>query len=243
MPRICPSFICFCLWLGGAAAHAGGWSLRGGGELPGDPLAFDFERKTVTFRDPVTEREAAVPSRSLSLRSRQRLVFHPVFHRGDRGRDFWSPERRRLFLGALAVPAVVGSLGFWAAGWLFAGRRNPILAAIGFVGSWAVMGIFTMCYAFYQIRFGGGGGVILFGATVALVVTPLYVSAVYGCSYWKGLFVLLSHLVASACLLGIVFAATEAVAGKERTETWWTEEVFEPLGLVAPANPDRRDEP
>ncbi len=221
-------------------AGAAGWSFRSGEELPGDPVAFDFERKVLTFRDPVSRAESLVPTRSLSLRSRQKLLLSPLFHQADAGRHLWTPEKRRLLALGGMVPAGVLFLGFWGAAWFFTGRRSPLLAVFGFLGSWAVLGILAICYTFLMMRFDGGLKIGLFGVAMALGVTPLYLSAVYNCSYPKGLWVLLSHLLAGFCFLSIGLAALEIGAGRKRSEEWWNRKVFEPVGLIAPdADPPR----
>lgn len=234
--------ILFCLLLGGAVeACAAGWSFRSGEDLPGDPVAFDFERKTLTIRNPVTEKETIVPTRNLSLRSRQRLLFSPLFHRGVPGESLWPPEKRRLLLYGMAVPATLLFFGFWAAGGFFTGRFNPLLAFVGWLGSWIVIGIFAICYAFLALRLQGGTKLTLTGFAVSLATTPLYISAVYNCTYLKGFSVLLSHLLAGGCLLAIGLAAFEVGMGERGLEAWWNDRVFAPVGLISaePAPPQR----
>lgn len=210
------------------------WSFRSGETLPGEPTAFDFERKTLSFRDPLSDRETVVPTRNLSLRSRQQLLVSPLFHRGDRDDPLWTPAKRRLLIPALGVPAGIFFLGFWMAAWFFTGRFNPIHALTAFVGSWIVLLIFAVCYTFLELRLGGGIKIILLGIVVATAVTPLFLSAVYNCSYLKALGVLLSHFLAGFCLFSIGLVATDLIAGKKATETWWDRSVFEPVGLIGP---------
>lgn len=210
------------------------WTFRSGEDLPGEPTAFDFERKTLTFRDPLSDRETVVPTRNLSLRSRQHLLISPLFHRGERDDALWTPAKLRLLGPALGVPAAVFLLGFWMAAWFFTGRFNPFFALMGFVGSWVVLLIFAVCYAFLEMRLEGGLKIILLGIVVALSVTPLYLSAVYNCTYLKAQAVLLSHFLAGFCLLSIGLVGTELIAGKKATEYWWNRTVFEPVGLIAP---------
>lgn len=217
-----------------AAPAAAAWTFRSGEDLPGEPTAFDFERKTLTFRDPLSDRETVVPTRNLSLRSRQQLLVSPLFHRGDRDDPLWTPAKLRLLVPALGIPTAIFFLGFWMAAWFFTGRFNPFFAVMGFVGSWVVLLIFAVCYAFLEMRLEGGIKIILLGFVVALSVTPLYLSAVYNCTYLKAQGVLLSHLVAGFCLLSIGLVATELIAGKKANEDWWDRVVFEPVGLIAP---------
>ncbi len=210
------------------------WTFRGGEDLPGDPSAFDFERKTLVLHDSLSDRQVIVPTRHLSLRSRQRLLVTPLFHRGNREDPLWSPAKRRLLIPALGIPAAGFFLSFWLAGWFFTGRIHPLLALTGFFGSWIVLLIFATCYAFLDLRLDGGPKVILLGIIVATAVTPLFLSAVYNCTYLKAQGVLLSHLVAGLLLLGAGLLATERIAGKTATEAWWDRNVFEPVGLIGP---------
>lgn len=217
-----------------ALPAAAAWTFRSGENLPGEPTAFDFERKTLTFRDPLSDRETVVPTRNLSLRSRQQLLVSPLFHRGDREDPLWTPAKLRLLVPALGIPTGIFFLGFWMAAWFFTGKINPLFALMGFVGSWVVLLIFAVCYAFLEMRLEGGIKIILLGIVVALSVTPLYLSAVYNCTYLRAQGVLLSHLLAGFCLLSIGLVATELIAGKKANEDWWNRVVFGPVGLIDP---------
>lgn len=227
--------ILVCLWISDpGAVSAATWSFRSGEELPGDPVAFDFERKTLTIRNPVTAAETLVPTRNLSLVSRFRLLVSPLFHRGVPGESLWPPAKRRLLLFAVAIPGTVMFFVFWAAAWITTGRFNPLLAVIGYLGAWIILGIFTVCYAFLAVRFHGGPMVNLLGAVLAFATTPLYLSAVYNCSYGKAHLLLLSHLAAGLSLLTVATAAIGIAAGSKRLDAWSNRHVFEPVGLIAP---------
>ncbi len=219
-----------------SAESAGAWTFKSGEELPGDPVAFDFGKKTLTVTNPLTGKKTLVPTKNLSLRSRQRLLFSPLFHRGDTGESLWPPEKRRLLLQAIAPPAGILFLGFWVSGWIVAGKFNPFLAVIGFLGAWIIVAIFMVCYAFLQIRFGGGLKTTLVGIGFSLTFTPLFVSAVYTCSYGKAHLVFLFHLLAGLCILSIGMVLVETITGEDRVEAWWNRTVFEPLGLTEPAH-------
>lgn len=223
-----------CVHFADAVPATAAWTFRSGEDLPGEPTAFDFEQKTLTFHDPLSDRETVVPTRNLSLRSRQQLLVSPLFHRGEREDPLWSPAKRRLLIPALGIPAAVFFLGFWMSAWFFTGRFHPILALTGFVGTWVVLLIFAVCYAFIELRLDGGFKIILLGMVVALSVTPLFLSAVYNCTYLKAHGVMLSHLLAGFCLLSIGLVATELFAGKKATEDWWDRVVFGPVGLIDP---------
>jgi hypothetical protein len=86
------------------------------------------------------------------------------------------------------------------------------------------------------MRLEGGSAMTLVGVGFAAIFTPLYVSAVYGCTYLRGLAVFSFHLIAGLSLLSIGMVAIETVAGKEKVDAWWSTEVFEPVGLMAPAS-------
>jgi len=217
----------------GETFAAGSWTFRSGDALPGDPVSFDFEKKTVTVLNPLTGKSTVVPTKNLSVRSRQRLLFSPLFHRGDRDDPLWPEVKRRLLLRALIVPCLVLFAGFWVSGWVFGKKFNPVLAVIGFIGSWAIAAIFTICYAFLKMRLEGGLAMTLVGVGFTLIFTPLFVSAVYGCNYLRGVAVFSFHLIAGLSILSIGMVAIETVAGKEKVDAWWSTEVFEPLGLMA----------
>lgn len=233
LKSILPALLAGLLFAGSGSARAA-WTHQSGDDLPGEPVAFDFEEKTITFHDPLSDREMVVPSRQLSLRSKQQLLLSPLFHR-QQGEEFvWTPEKRRLLLQGIAIPAGVFLIAFWLSAWFFTGRINPLLAIIGFVGSWVVILILVVCYAFIEMRLNGGLKIILLGIVVTLGVTPLYLSAVYNCNYWKSQAVLLSHLLVGFCLMSIGLVATEVLAGRNDVEFWWDRNVFEPVGLIGP---------
>lgn len=228
-------------WLGGAveaAATAAEWSLRDGGGLPGEPLTFDAEEKTVYFRDPLSERQRVVPTRELSLRSRQRLLCSPVFHLGGR-EEGWlkSPSKRGVILKATIGAGLAMSLGYWVMGWCLTGRRSLFLAVCAFVGSWLMMGLLVAFYAFLKMRISGGSGTMWIGGIVSVGIAAFYLSAVYACQLWKGFLILFGQLVIAFCLLATALAGAELIGGPERTEAWWNTEVFEPIGLTKPASP------
>ena len=218
----------------GDTVHAGNWTFINGEDLPGDPVTFDFQEKTLQVINPLTKKRTIVPAKDLSLRSRQRLLFSPVFHKADTGKSLWPPEKRLLFFQAIALPAIVLFIGFWLSVWFVTGNFNPLLALIGFLGSWIVVAIFAVCYTFMQIRFGGSLTTTLIGVGFILVFTPLFVSAVYNCSYGKGHLIFHYHLIATLCFFSIGMVLTETIAGDAKIDAWWTRRVFEPLGLTAP---------
>ena len=236
--RLAISILFFALLslIPGESVAAGSWTFKSGESLPGDPVSFDFERKTVTVTNPLTGKNTVVPTKNLSVRSRQRLLFSPLFHRGEGDDPLWPEAKRRLLIRGMLVPCLVLFAGFWVSGWLFGKKFNPVLAVIGFVGSWVIVAIFTVCYAFLKMRLEGGSAMTLVGVGFASIFTPLYVSAVYGCTYLRGLAVFSFHLIAGLSLLSIGMVAIETVAGKEKVDAWWSTEVFEPVGLMAPAS-------
>lgn len=214
-------------------AAASNWTYRSGVSIPGEAVSFDGKEKLLTIRDRVSERETEVPTNELSLSSRQRLLFSPVFRKAKRETPYWHGRSADLLLVSLAVPAVVLGLAFWFAAWFFTNKLNPLLAATGFLGSWAIIGILAVCYAFLLIRLDGGIKIILLGVVVAFSVTPLYISAVYTSSYGKGHLILLAHLFAGGFIVATGVAAIEIISGGGVINAWWDAVVFEPLGLTA----------
>lgn len=233
LKSILPALLAGLLFAGSGTAGAA-WTHHSGDDLPGEPVAFDLEEKTITFHDPLSDREMVVPTRQLSLRSKQQLLFSPLFHRQEGEEFVWTPEKRRILLQGVAIPAGVLLLAFWLSAWFFTGKINPLLALIGFIGSWVVILILAVCYAFIEMRLEGGLKIILLGIAVTLGVTPLYLSAVYNCNYWKSQGTLLSHLLVGFCLMSIGLVASEVIAGKNDVEFWWDRNVFEPIGLIGP---------
>lgn len=239
-PPLCRFLLLLCLWLAAAGpVGAAGWRFRSGEELSGEPVAWDPARRILTFRDPVSGHESLVPSRNLSLRSKQRLLLSPRLRLGGGEGGPWTAEKSRALLLLFGAPAALLLLGFWAAAGYVTRRWHPGAAFVGFVGGWAVVGILGICYAFLAHRLEGGDGLFAFGAAVAVASAALYVSAVYACSFGKALIVFASHLLAGFLLLCIVLAAFEIGAGKRRSERWWDERIFEPFGLIAPEAPRR----
>lgn len=236
-----PTFVLASLaFLIGLSPASAAWHFRTGEPLPGDPVAFDSREKTVTVRDSLTEKETIVPVRKLSLRSRQKLLVSPLFLRADREGDLWPAAKLRLLAFALLIPGAVFFFLFWAIAWIATGRLHPVLAFIGFVGSWVIVAIFAVCYAFLEMRLGGGAKVLAVGLSVAFGTTPLYLSAVYGCSYLKGLAILASHTIAGIFVISLMLVSAELVAGSPATETVWNQAVFEPAGLIGPEDTPSR---
>ncbi len=225
------------------AAPAADWTYRSGRSVPGEPAAFDGKEKLVTFRDRVSERETEVPTDELSLASRRKLLFSSLFVKSKHETPYWHGKSADLLIVSLALPAIVLGLAFWFTAWFFTRKINPLLALTGFLGSWAIIGILAVCYAFLLIRLDGGIKIVLLGIVVAGAVTPLYLSAVYVCSYWKGHLILLAHLFAGGFILATGVAAIELISGFNAIEAWWEAVVFEPLGLTLPSDapppPDR----
>jgi len=234
--RLAISILFFALLslIPGESVAAGSWTFKSGESLPGDPVSFDFEKKTVTVTNPLTGKNTVVPTKNLSVRSRQRLLFSPLFHRGDGDDPLWPEVKRSLLIRGLTVPLLVLFAGFWVSGWIFGKKFSPLLAVIGFVGSWVIVAIFTVCYSFLRLRLEGGIMTTLIGVGFTLIFTPLYVSAVYGCTYLRGVAVFFFHLIAGLSILSIGMVAVETIAGKENVDLWWSEQVFEPIGLMAP---------
>ncbi len=229
-------FLCL-LWVPGTAALAESWSLKNGGAREGEAVAFDYGSKELKLSDPVTGKITTVSTRELSLRSRQRLLLSPLIHGTDRG-DHPEPEgrdQRPLYL--LAVFAAFIIPGFWLSGWFLTGKANPLFGFMGAVGSWVILGILFTFYSALRVRIDGGTGVIIFGTLVSFVAAPIFVSAVYSCTYLKGILLFAFHLVAAFCLFAITMVLVEPIAGIEQVDAWWSEFIFDPIGLTS-INPE-----
>ncbi len=215
------------------AALGGIWSLQNGGTREGEALAFDFEKKELSLSDPITGKTTVVPTADLSLRSRQRLLLSPLFYKVERGNTPAPVGQDRLPLYALAAFTGVVVPGFWLSAWFLNGRINPFLAVFASLGSWIVLGILLTCYTFLSLRFEGAISITLLGTIMTLALTPLYVSAVYSCTYLRGLLLFGAHLVVALALFAIGLVLVEFIAGTDPVDAWWNEHVFKPVGLTS----------
>lgn len=222
--------LALCVFLCGPAT-AQALELRDGEKLMGTVTAFDFETKKVTVVDPLTKDGVQVPVSDLSLRSRQVLLFSPALHRSYPEGEHWPKEKVRLLIYGTLAPTLVLFAGFWISGWLIGGKLNPIRAFFGFLGGWIVGALFVAFYLFFALRFEKGTMLVGVGALLAMVFVPMFVSAIYQCSFLRGLGIFLFHLVAAACLLAIGLVALELLAPPDLLEYWWESRVFEPVGL------------
>lgn len=220
-----------------SSAVSAAWTNSDGHEIAGKPVAFDFNSKVFTFRDPITKEERPVPAGDLSLHSRQRLLLSPVFLQAESEGDLWPSEKRALALRTAAVVAIFFLLALWISAFALLRKWNPVLALAGFAGTWIVLGILAACYLFLQQRFGGDTRILYMGGAVTLAITPLFLSSVYACSYFKSHLLLYLHVAAGLLLLLAAVYLGEWIVGKEKAVEWWDREVFAPAGLsVAPAD-------
>ncbi|MEX2578330.1 MAG: hypothetical protein WD342_04665 [Verrucomicrobiales bacterium] len=225
-----------------SAGGASGWELDSGRTLDGVPVAFDYENKSVTFENRITGGRRAVPAENLSLRSRQRLLFSTPFRRshpeGAAGRE---EKNRLLRLGLLTLAGPL-FLGFWIAGWFVAGKFNPLLALSGFLGSWILGGILVVCYLFFAETIGSRSAALIVGVTAATIFAAVFVSAVYGCTFVKGLLVFLLQPLAAVCVAGIGLLVFELILPKETEDRIWRHYVFAPVGLIeSPSTSEKSD--
>lgn len=219
----------FCF---GGWRNAEAFELRDGTKVPGNVIGFDFETKHLTLEDPVSLDTSNVPARDLSLRSKQFLLLSPVFHRSYPDEDQWPEEKVTLTAYGILAPIAVLLAGFWIAGWLIGGKFNPVRAFLGFFGGWIVGTLFVVFYLFFAARFDKGIAVVGIGFVLASVFVPMFVSAIYQCSFFRGLGVFLFHLVAAACLTAIGLVACEIFIPPDQLENWWNVRVFQPVGLI-----------
>lgn len=209
----------------------GAWDLESGEKLDGVPTAFDFNEKSAVFFNRLSQLERSVPVGELSLRSRQKLLISPVFHRSYPDGGNWPDGKRRLLLFALLAPTVSLFLGFWLAGWFVAGKFNPVLALFGFLGSWLVGGLLIFCYLMFAEMTENKTVVMAGGVVVSTIFVAIFVSAVYSCSFFKGLAVFILQTLAALCVTALGLLLFEIVVPDEQEEQIWRDLVFGPVGL------------
>ncbi|MAS95129.1 MAG: hypothetical protein CMO55_18185 [Verrucomicrobiales bacterium] len=206
--------------------------MQDGTELPGKVIGFNFDTKELTVEAPSSGKSTVVPTRELSLRSKQTLLFSQVFHRSYPEGKKWPREKVNLTMYGILAPVIALLGGFWIAGWLIGGKFNPVRAFFGFFGGWIVGTLFVVFYLFFAARFDKGAAVIGIGFLMASVFVPMFVSAIYQCSFFRGLAVFLFHLIAAACLTAIGLVACELFIPPDQLNFWWNVRVFEPVGLI-----------
>lgn len=212
-------------------AVCAGWELKTGETIDGVPARFDFEDKTITFFNRLSESQREVASDELVLRSRQRLLLSPVFHRSYPDEGNWVDEKRKLLSFAFLTPAISLFVGFWLAGWFVTGKFNPVLAVFGFLGSWLIGCLLVFCYLMFAEMSDSKNAVIVGGATVSTIIVSIFVSAVYSCSFLKGMAVFLLQTLAAICVTALGMLAFSLAVPDITEETIWTEHVFIPVGL------------
>ncbi len=212
-------------------AFAAKWELSSGTELTGEPVQFHFKSKLVSWKDPITGSFNDVAAEKLSYKSRQRLILSPLIHNSYAGDQLWPRERQVMILKLFVLAGVFMCAGFWVAGWLIAGKWNPLSASFAFVGSWIVAGIFIVMYLFLNSRVGEGNGVLILGMIAAAGFASLFTSAIYACSFMKGLKIFLFQAVTSICLLFISAFIFEMAVPEPMKDRIWTKHIFIPSGL------------
>ncbi len=209
----------------------GGWELNTGETIDGVPAAFDFKDKSVTFFNRLTESQRKVASDDLVLRSRQRLLISPVFHHSYPEEGNWPDEKRNLLSIAFFAPAISLFVGFWLAGWFVTGKLNPVLAIFGFLGSWLIGCLLIFCYLMFAEMSDSKNMVIIGGVIMSTIIVAIFVSAVYGCSFLKGMAVFLLQALAGICVSALGLAVFGLAFPDEIEDRIWTEHVFVPVGL------------
>ena len=122
--------------------------MQDGTELPGKVIGFNFDTKELTVEAPSSGKSTVVPTRELSLRSKQTLLFSQVFHRSYPEGKKWPREKVNLTMNGILAPVIALLGGFWIAGWLIGGKFNPVRAFFGFFGGWIVGTLFVVFYLF-----------------------------------------------------------------------------------------------
>ncbi|MDF1739280.1 MAG: hypothetical protein P1U86_08980 [Verrucomicrobiales bacterium] len=220
-------------------AFAAKWELSSGTELTGEPVQFNFKTKLVSWKDPITGSFNDVSAEKLSYKTRQRLILSPLIHNSYAGEQLWPKERQAMLFKLFLLAGVFMCAGFWVAGWLIAGKWNPLSASFAFIGSWIVAGIFIVMYLFLNSRVGEGNGVLILGILSAAGFASLFTSAIYGCTFVKGLKIFLFQAVTSICLLFISAFIFELAVPEKTKDKIWTRHIFIPSGLQKATLPDR----
>lgn len=226
-----PALAILVLTLIHSHGFAAKWELSSGTELTGQPVQFDFDAKTVSWKDPITGSFKDVPAEKLSYKSRQRLILSSLIHQSYAGDELWPKERQAMIFKGFLLAGIFMCAGFWVAGWLIAGQWNPLSASFAFIGSWIVAGIFIVMYLFLNSRAGDGNGVFILGVFAATGFASLFTSAIYGCSFVKGLKIFLFQSVTSICLLFISIFIFEMAVPEKIKDSLWTKHIFVPSGL------------
>lgn len=213
-------------------AHA--WKLESGQKVRGKAVSFDYEQKSLGVEDAVTKKISQIPVESLSLRSRQRLLFSPLFHESYPTEGGWPEEKYYLLRLAIFSPMAALLVGFWIGGILITKKYNPVRAILGFFGAWMIGGLFIFFYLFFAGRFGGGIGTVLFGAFLGTVFLSFFISIVYTCNVWKAFQIFLLQIVAAVILSIATLGLTEFFVPLEERTSFWGEHVFAPTGMMKP---------
>ena len=208
------------------------WEARDGSQIGGKLESFNFETKELVFSDLLNPHEKHVPFEDLSLSSRQRLLFSPVYHRSFPDDSLWPAEKKMLFLVSAAAIIIPLLLGFWISGILIARKFNPIHALIGFVGSWIIGSILVAVYLILSSQFDGNLALLSAGFVVAAIFLSILVSAIYNCPSIKGFAILIAHLVIGALLALVFLSATNLLLPEESLDKLWNLLVFRAVGLA-----------
>ena len=228
-----PTIVLLVLTLLQVNASAAKWELGSGTELTGEPVRFNFKSKLVSWKDPITGSFNDVPAEKLSYKTKQRLILSPLIHNSYSGDPLWPKERQAMLFKLFLLAGIFMCAGFWIAGWLIASQWNPLSASFAFIGSWIVAGIFIVMYLFLNSRVGEGNGVLILGVISATGFASLFTSAIYGCTFVKGLKIFLFQAVTSICLLFISAFIFEVAVPEQVKDRIWTKHIFIPSGLQA----------
>lgn len=212
------------------------WEFRNGSQIGGKLESFNFETKELVFSDLLNPPDKHVPFKDLSLRSRQRLLFSPVYHRSFPDDSLWPAEKKMLLLVSGTAVIVPLFLGFWISGVLIARKFSPIHALIGFVGSWIIGSVLVAVYLILSSHFDGNVALLGAGFIVATIFLSILVSAIYNCPSLKGFAILVSHFFIGTSLALICLSATNLLLPEESLDELWNHLVFRAVGLAPPAS-------
>jgi hypothetical protein len=225
-------FILWIMALGAMPGQAATWRTLDGQSVEAEAVEFDFTTKMVTLENKVNNARANYYTRDLDFKSRRLLLFAPVFHQSFPESTFWPKEKIWLCGLAILSPIFLLIVGMWLAGLFVARRFNPFSAIGAFLGSWIAGVILVICYMVFAQKGNLGNGMIYTGMGIASLVMALFVSAMYRCSFLKGVLIFVGHIVFAAFLAYVIVYGADKIFPPDQVNDFWQQWVYIPTGLV-----------
>jgi len=229
------------VWLVGlwtSETRAAVWRTLDGQAIEGEAVEFDFTTKMVTLENKGNGSRANYNTRDLDFKSRRLLFFSPVFIDSFPEATFWPKEKIWMVGLWILSPIFLLISGMWLAGLFVAKRFNPFSAIGAFLGSWIAGVILVICYLVFAQKGNLGNGVVYVGVGIATLVMALFVSAMYRCSFPKGVLIFLGHIVFAAFLAYVIVYGADQIFPPNQVSDFWQKWVYAPTGLVESAVPE-----